>query len=159
MKAQNSREEKTWASRKTRFVERQGTERLSVLTHAKVSCCRESFHAATVPMAGGERSWISTAVNLSITIIGPPHLGQSQRPLESLLPDMAFSVLGAVLSRADESKVAGAWRACGWRGSRSSGCAQNLSEARARGSDAGTHPAIESATSVGCCERNHANEK
>ena len=36
---------------------------------------RESFHAAEV-ITGGERSWISTAVSLSMTFIGPPHLGQ-----------------------------------------------------------------------------------
>jgi hypothetical protein len=38
----------------------------------------ESFHAAAVIMKGGERSWISAAVSLSMTSIGPPHLGQSQ---------------------------------------------------------------------------------
>src|SRR5260370_40015577 len=41
--------------RDMRFVERQGRERLSVLTHAEVPCGRESFHAATVTRAGGER--------------------------------------------------------------------------------------------------------
>jgi hypothetical protein len=38
----------------------------------------ETFHAAAVIMKGGERSWISAAVSLSMTSIGPPHLGQSQ---------------------------------------------------------------------------------
>jgi|SRR5580700_5500348 hypothetical protein len=38
----------------------------------------ESFHAAAVTVKGGERSWISAAVSLSMTSIGPPHLGQSQ---------------------------------------------------------------------------------
>ena len=39
--------------------------------------------AATV---GGERSWSSAAVNRSMTIIGPPHLGQRQDG-EPLLPE------------------------------------------------------------------------
>jgi hypothetical protein len=43
---------------------------------------REAFHAAEVSN-GGDRSWISAAVSLSTTPIGPPHLGQRQRPLES----------------------------------------------------------------------------
>ena len=38
----------------------------------------ESFHAAAVIMKGGERSWIAAVVSLSMTSIGPPHLGQSQ---------------------------------------------------------------------------------
>jgi len=38
----------------------------------------ESVHAAALIMKGGERSWISAAVSLSMTSIGPPHLGQSQ---------------------------------------------------------------------------------
>ncbi len=83
----------------TRFVERQGAERVRALTHAKVSYWRESFHAAAVTRVGGERSWISVAVSLSMTIIGPPHLGQSQRSLESLLSDMSCSVWGAAPSR------------------------------------------------------------
>src|SRR5229473_459816 len=82
--------EESRESRAMWFVERQGRERLSVLTHAEVSCGRDSFHAATVTKAGGERS---------------------------------------------------PW------------------EASARGSDAGTHPAIESSTSARCCERNRASER
>ena len=39
-------------------------------------------------MAGGERSWISAAVNLSMTFIGPPHFGQRQRSDESLHRDV-----------------------------------------------------------------------
>jgi hypothetical protein len=42
---------------------------------------REAFHAAEVSN-GGERSWISAAVSFSTTTIGPPHLGQRQRPFE-----------------------------------------------------------------------------
>src|SRR5256885_10849217 len=49
--------------------------------------------------SGGERRWISVAVSLSMTIIGPPHLGQSQRSLEFLLSDMSCSVWGAAPSR------------------------------------------------------------
>jgi len=37
-----------------------------------------------------------------MTIIGPPHLGQSQRPLESLLSDMALLCLGR---RAEQMKA------------------------------------------------------
>src|SRR5258706_11075558 len=48
--------------------------------HAGFSCCGELFHAAMLP-SGGERSCISTAVNLSTTAIGPPHLWQDQRSL------------------------------------------------------------------------------
>ena len=43
---------------------------------------RESLHAATVS-DGGERSWISAAVNLSRTLIGPAQLGQRQRSFEA----------------------------------------------------------------------------
>ena len=35
---------------------------------------RVALHAAVT--SGGERSWISSAVSRSMTIIGPPHLGQ-----------------------------------------------------------------------------------
>jgi hypothetical protein len=96
---QNSREETARESGKTRLEERPGTERLSVPTHAKVSRCKESFHAAAVTRPGGERSWISTAVSLSMTCIGPPHFGHSQRSLESLPPDRSCSVCGADPSR------------------------------------------------------------
>jgi hypothetical protein len=98
-KAHDSREEKTRERRKTPFIERQRTERLRALTHARVSSWRGSFHAATVTRAGGERSWISVAVSLSMTFIGPPHFGQSQGSLESLLPDRFCSVCGAEPSR------------------------------------------------------------
>src|SRR5262244_3849503 len=48
---------------------------------AKDSGWREAFHATEVSN-GGERSWISAAVSLSTTTIGPPHLGQRQRQFE-----------------------------------------------------------------------------
>src|SRR5216684_7025756 len=94
-KAPDSGEDQARESRKARFVEQQGAERLSALTHAKISCGREWFHAASVTMAGGERSWISAAVSLSMTLIGPPHLGQSQRGVASLAEEAACSVCGA----------------------------------------------------------------
>ena len=98
-KAPDSGEDQGRESRKARFVGQHGTERLSVLTHARVSCCREWFHAASVTRAGGERSWISAAVSLSMTIIGPPHFGHSQESLESLLPDRSCSVCGVEPSK------------------------------------------------------------
>jgi pimeloyl-ACP methyl ester carboxylesterase len=55
-----------------------------VTEHAKFSGYGQRFRAAAVARGGGERSWIWAAVSLSMTIIGPPHLGQSQRGLDSL---------------------------------------------------------------------------
>src|ERR1017187_2661498 len=81
---QNSRKEKTEERGQTRFVEQQGTQRPSVPRRAQISCCREWFHAAAGTRAGGERSWIWAAVSLSMTIIGPPHWGQSRRSGASL---------------------------------------------------------------------------
>jgi len=49
-------------------------------------------HAATTSRVGGERSWSSAAVSLSMTSIGPPHFGQSQASLalrEDLPPTQA----------------------------------------------------------------------
>src|SRR5438034_10639983 len=54
---------------------------------------RESLHAAAAT-TGGERSWISAAVSLSTTIIGPPHLGQDQRSLRPAV-EASCSVCGA----------------------------------------------------------------
>ena len=98
-KVPDSGEDQSRESRKARFVEQQGAERLSALTHAKISCGREWFHAASVTGAGGERSWISAAVSLSMTIIGPPHFGHRQESLESLLLDRSCSVCGAEPSK------------------------------------------------------------
>ncbi len=50
------------------------------------------LHAAAVTF-GGERSWSSTAVNRSMTFIGPPHLGQRQDG-ESLVPEACESACG-----------------------------------------------------------------
>ena len=62
---------------------------------------RESLHAAAVTN-GGERSWISEAVSLSTTIIGPPHLGQDQRSLGPAV-EASCSVCGARPSSWKES--------------------------------------------------------
>ena len=75
---QNGRKRRVWRSGKKRLVRRQGGERRIVQKHAAFPSCGESFHAAAVIMRGGERSWISAAVSLSMTSIGPPHWGQSQ---------------------------------------------------------------------------------
>ena len=50
-------------------------ERPSAPKHAKFSDWRDQFHAAAL-VRGGERSWICAAVSRSMTLIGPPHLGQ-----------------------------------------------------------------------------------
>ena len=70
---------------KKRFALRQDAEVGSTPKRAKGSSSRESFHAAV--SSGGERSWISAAVSLSMTTIGPPHLGQRQRSCESLVEE------------------------------------------------------------------------
>src|SRR6202041_349724 len=61
---------------------RPGTEMRSARKDAEFSSWRKWSHAATL-IRGGERSWISAAVNLSMTFIGPPHLGQRQRSGQS----------------------------------------------------------------------------
>ena len=66
---------------KKRFVLWQGTEGRSARKRVNGSHSVESFHAAAMN-GGGERSCISVAVNLSMTTIGPPHLGQRQRSFE-----------------------------------------------------------------------------
>ncbi len=62
-------------SGKRRFALRQDAEGASTPKRAKDSSWRESFHAAAVT-SGGDRSWMSAAVYLWMTTIGPPHLGQ-----------------------------------------------------------------------------------
>src|SRR5258706_6022979 len=74
--------------------------------HAGFSCCGELFHAAMLP-SGGERSCISTAVNLSTTAIGPPHLGQDQRSL-GLAAEACCSVCGVPPSSWEQSGKGGA---------------------------------------------------
>jgi len=48
-----------------------------------------------------------------MTIIGAPHFGQSQRSLESLLPDMPCSVCGAELKQDANLNGGGANFICG----------------------------------------------
>jgi integrase len=50
----------------------------SAWKYPEFSSWREESHAAEL-IRGGERSWISAAVSLSMTFIGAPHLGQRQR--------------------------------------------------------------------------------
>ena len=64
------------------MVAQEDTERVSEQKHANVRDVELTFHAATASRVGGERSWSSAAVNLSMTSIGAPHLGQSQSSLE-----------------------------------------------------------------------------
>ena len=68
------------------FFLRQSAQGLNVPKHVMDSNLREWFHAAAVTF-GGERSCISVAVSLSMTFIGPSHLGQRQRSLESLVEE------------------------------------------------------------------------
>jgi hypothetical protein len=63
---------KSW---KKGSIGRQGAEVRSAPKRVEFSNWREWFHAAAVT-TGGERSWISAAVSLSVTLIGPPHFGQ-----------------------------------------------------------------------------------
>src|SRR2546426_12536192 len=51
-------------------------------------------HAAAVTGIGGERRRIWAAVNLSTTIMGAPHLGQSQRGDGCLAAETAGSICG-----------------------------------------------------------------
>jgi hypothetical protein len=55
--------------KRTRPVGAGGTERAR---------SEREFHAAAPASQGGERSWSWAAVSLSMTTMGPPHLGQSQ---------------------------------------------------------------------------------
>ena len=60
------------ACRQICLAERQrGTERAET---RRVTVLGKWFHAAAVT-SGGERSWISAAVSLSMTFMGPPQLG------------------------------------------------------------------------------------
>ena len=58
------------------------TQRDRAHREAEDSGWREAFHEAEVSN-GGERRWLSAAVSLSTTTMGPPHFGQRQRPFES----------------------------------------------------------------------------
>ena len=80
--------------RRKRSVPWQDREVRSTLNHVKDWSWSEVFHAAAV-ITGGERSWISAAVSLSMTFIGPPHLGQRQRPGESAVEEACCSACGS----------------------------------------------------------------
>src|SRR5271165_3543400 len=54
-------------------------EVVCVSKHGEGSRLELWFHAACSRGSGGARSWIWAAVSLSITCIGPPHMGQIQR--------------------------------------------------------------------------------
>src|ERR1700723_4084984 len=73
---------------------RPGTEMRSARKDAEFSSWRKWSHAATL-IRGGERSWISAAVSLSMTFIGPPHLGQRQRAGESFVEARSCSACGS----------------------------------------------------------------
>src|SRR5215510_15539226 len=106
---------------------------------------------------GGERSWISAAVNLSMITMGPPHGGQEELgacPGPRMLFRFALVRSGVLQSTAAEVELGG-----GSQGSRSGGCARNLWGADAAGSGVGTHRAIASSASAHCCERSRANER
>src|SRR5437879_12085498 len=77
-----------------RFFRRQDARGFSVAKHAKFSDWERRFHAA-VTRTGGERSWIRAAVSLSMTTIGPPHLGQSQSGLGCVEAEVSGSVSSA----------------------------------------------------------------
>lgn len=59
----------------------------------RVFALERVLHAAAVTF-GGERSWSSAAVNRSMTLIGPPHLGQHQDGEEFLVPEGCDSTCG-----------------------------------------------------------------
>ena len=93
-----------WGKReKRKLVVRQGTGVRGVAKHASFWCCGQWFHATSVTWCGGERSWIWAAVSLSMTTMGPPQLGQSQRGLgrsvEARVADGLASVCGGAEPR------------------------------------------------------------
>ena len=63
-----------------------------MVKHASFSGWRMRGHAAAVTGIGGERRRIWAAVNLSTTIMGAPHLGQSQRGDGCLAAETAGSI-------------------------------------------------------------------
>ena len=69
------REDYRCLGRKKRSVWWRAREIRSVPRHAEFLRWREWFHAADL-IRGGDRSWISATVSLSMTFMGPPHLGQ-----------------------------------------------------------------------------------
>ena len=113
-RAEGAAQECSWEKvcgrwRKT-FVMWQGAAAGSTAKRTKDSSSSKWFHAAAVT-AGGERSWISVAVNLSTTT-SDHRIGDSAKDHSSHgcirrpAPLVVF-----VSRRAIESKAAGAWRA------------------------------------------------
>jgi hypothetical protein len=144
-------------SHQKRLDRGQGARGRSVVKDAKFSGCSERFHAAAITGCGGERSRIWAAVSLSMTTIGPPHLGQSQSGRGCVAVEVSGSVCGG--APVIESIAAEPWRAADWRGNRSGECGQNLWEADATGNGTETHRTIRSAAWVDCCQRSRANER
>jgi len=73
--AKKYRKDCRWRGCKKRSFWRIAREMRSVPRHAEFLRRREWFHAADF-IRGGDRRWISAAVSLSMTFMGPPHLGQ-----------------------------------------------------------------------------------
>jgi hypothetical protein len=66
------------------FFRRQGARgRIEPKDGSRFAVSENWFHAATPAIEGGERSWIWAAGSLSMTTMGPPHLGQSGSGLAS----------------------------------------------------------------------------
>ena len=75
------------------FFRRQGARRgIEPKDGSRFAVLGNWFHAATPAIEGGERSWIWAAVSLSMTTMGPPHLGQSQSGLGSRAGEISGSV-------------------------------------------------------------------
>src|SRR5450631_3284667 len=69
----------------------ESTPRLLVLGGTEQPRSEWEFHAAAPASQGGERSWSWAAVSLSMTTMGPPHLGQRQRGRGSWAADACCS--------------------------------------------------------------------
>jgi hypothetical protein len=70
----------------------ESTPRLQVMGSTERARSEWEFHGAAPMRKGGERSWIWAAVSLSMTTMGPPHLGQSQSGLGSRSGEASGSV-------------------------------------------------------------------
>ena len=153
------REDRDFAPRVERerlFADRKSAQRRPAVRLTERGSLELSFHAAAPAGKDGERSWSWAAVSLSITTMGPPHLGQSRSGRQGRV--LVRSAM-AGLRRVVESKVAAQWRAGGWRGSQSGEYGRSLWAAGATRSGAGTHRAIGSSISVDCYEQSHASER
>ena len=70
-----------------------GAPRLQVMGSTEGARSELEFHAAAPVRKGGERSWSWAAVSLSMTTMGPPHLGQRQSGRGSLAAEASGSGL------------------------------------------------------------------